>query len=211
MRHVYNPARRPSIATEIPVNPRSTKLRALRWLPRRLMVTSCPSDERTLYLSFDDGPHPGAHAAPARPAQAHGARASFFLVGEEVEKHPHVVRRMVQEGHLIGNHSYSHPRFAKITLAEQLEEIDRTDRVLAEFDGRPRHAFRPPSGALPLPLLAHFARTGRRIVYWSYDSFDYQRRALAAIRRARAQRTAGYRRHRADARRRCARRRFARG
>jgi peptidoglycan/xylan/chitin deacetylase (PgdA/CDA1 family) len=156
------------------VNPRSRKLRALRWLPSRLMVTTCPSDERTLYLSFDDGPHPEHTPRLLDLLAKHDARASFFLVGEEVEKHPHVVQRMVEEGHLIGNHSYSHPSFPKITLAEQLAEIDRTDRILADFDGRPRHAFRPPSGALPLPLLIHFARTGRRIVYWSYDSYDYQ-------------------------------------
>jgi len=140
------------------------------------MLTTYAQGGRALYLSFDDGPHAEITPRILDLLAAHDARARFFLLGENVEKHPELVRRMVAEGHLIGNHSYSHPPFKKISLDEQLSEIDRTDRILAEFDGRPRHRFRPPSGALPLPLLIRFARERRSIAYWSYDSLDYQRR-----------------------------------
>lgn len=157
------------------VNPRPRKLHLLRRLPRWLVLTECSGKERALYLSFDDGPHPEHTPRLLDLLKRHGARASFFLIGEKAEKHPDLVRRMVAEGHLIGNHSYSHPPFARIPPAEQASEIDRTDRILAEFDGRARHPFRPPSGAMPMSLVMQCVRKRRRIAYWSYDSMDYRR------------------------------------
>lgn len=163
------------------MNPRARKLHLLRRLPRRLVLTDYPADQRRLYLSFDDGPDPECTPRILDLLAAHGARASFFLLGKQVERHPELVRRMVEEGHLIGNHSYSHPTFTKIPLTEQLAEIERTDRLLAPFDGRALHRFRPPSGALPLNLLLRFARTRRCIAYWSYDSMDYRRLPAAEL------------------------------
>lgn len=61
-----------------------------------------------------------------------------------------------------------------LALEAQLEEIARTDQALSAYSGRGRHPFRPPCGALPANLLLHFARTGRSIAFWSYDSHDYE-------------------------------------
>ena len=143
------------------------------------MLTTCRAEDRVLYLTFDDGPHPAHTPRLLDLLAGHDARASFFLIGAEAEKHPAIVRRMSEEGHLVGNHSYSHPAFAKITLAEQIAEIDRSDRALAAIDGAAQHAFRPPNGAMPLRMLLHFARVRRRIVFWSYDSLDYRRQPTA--------------------------------
>lgn len=163
------------------MNPRTRKLRLLRWLPSRLLLTSLPGNGRRIYLSFDDGPDPDITPRILDLLAAHDGRATFFLLGARVEKHPEIVRRMVESGHAIGNHSYTHPSFAKIPLAEQLAEIERTDATLMRFDGRPSHAFRPPRGVLTLPLLRHFWRADLSIAYWSYDSFDYQRRPAAEL------------------------------
>ncbi|HKE49007.1 MAG TPA: polysaccharide deacetylase family protein [Rhodanobacteraceae bacterium] len=157
------------------VNPRPRKLHLLRHLPRWLVLTECSAKERALYLSFDDGPHPEHTPRLLDLLKKHGARATFFLIGRKAEKYPEVVRRIVAEGHLLGNHSYSHPAFAKIAPGEQADEIDRTDRILAQFDGLARHPFRPPSGALPMSLVMQCVRKRRRIAYWSYDSMDYRR------------------------------------
>ena len=62
----------------------------------------------------------------------------------------------------------------KLPLAAQMDEIDRTDAVLAGYDGRACHPFRPPRGRLPVNLLLHFARIGRAVAFWSYDSHDYE-------------------------------------
>jgi len=158
------------------LNPRPRKLRLLRWLPTRLFLSEGPSAGSKLYLSFDDGPHPEYTPRVLDLLAAHGARASFFLVGARAKQYPELVRRMVSEGHLIGNHSFSHPAFEQLPLAAQLDEVAQTDDVLAGFDGLAQHPFRPPCGVLPIPLMLHFALRGRNIAYWSFDSLDYQHR-----------------------------------
>src|SRR3546814_17042096 len=60
----------------------------------------------------------------------HGASASFFLVGKQIARHPEVVRRIVSDGHRIGNHSWSHPLMTRLPLAGQIDEIARTDEAL---------------------------------------------------------------------------------
>lgn len=155
---------------------RSKRMRVLRWFPDSLVWTRGPADGKSIYLTFDDGPDPRYTPGLLDLLSAHQVRASFFLIGRLAEQHPRLVERIVAEGHRLGNHSYSHPMFNELSLAEQLAEIERTDRVLASFDGLERHGFRPPRGMFSLALTWHFARDRRQLVYWSYDSLDYQRR-----------------------------------
>lgn len=160
------------------MNPRPRRLHLLRWLPDAWVMTSGPRASKTLYLTFDDGPHP-QHTLPMLELLAkHDARATFFLIGDQIERHAAVVQRIVAAGHALGNHSYTHPHFETLALAAQLEEIERTDRVLAQFDGQARHLFRTPRGVLPRSLLLHCIRRRRPIAYWSYDSLDYGRHPL---------------------------------
>ncbi|UOV02223.1 polysaccharide deacetylase family protein [Pseudoxanthomonas mexicana] len=164
------------------MNPRPRRLRVLRFLPNGWLMTSGPTDAaRSLYLTFDDGPHPDHTPALLDLLAEHDAKASFFLVGREVERHDALARRIASEGHTLGNHSYSHPRFEALTLDEQLEEIERTQRLLTGIDGRSRHAFRPPRGVLTGAMLASLVRRRHRIDYWSYDSLDYSRRPVPEL------------------------------
>lgn len=173
--------RRPMHGTGPAMNPRSRKMKLLAMLPRRWVVTDAGRRSRTLYLTFDDGPHP-AHTPPLLDLLAeHGAKASFFVVGGRAEDHPALAQRIVREGHLLGNHSYSHPQFAHLRLPEQVEEARRTDDVLAAFDGRKRHLFRPPRGHVSARLLWHFVRHRVPLALWSYDSLDYARPDVDAL------------------------------
>ncbi|SEL09512.1 Peptidoglycan/xylan/chitin deacetylase, PgdA/CDA1 family [Pseudoxanthomonas sp. GM95] len=151
------------------------RMQVLGWLPDALVSVRGDDRGRALYLTFDDGPHGGCTPALLDLLRAYRACASFFLVGRNVERHPELVQRMVDEGHRLGNHSYTHPQFGRLSLAQQLEEIDVTDRLLARFDGVRRHRFRPPRGVFSLGLTAHFAARRRNLTYWSYNSMDYQR------------------------------------
>lgn len=154
--------------------------RLLGLLPERLVLTRGPREPGALYLSFDDGPHPEHTPRLLDLLAAHDAQASFFLVGRCIERHPALVERIVAAGHALGNHSYSHPQFHRLGLRQQLDEVERNDRLLAQFDGGP-HRFRPPRGVVSLPLLLAFARRGRGMAYWSYDSLDYQARPAADL------------------------------
>lgn len=142
-------------------------------LPDALALTRGDRRERCAYLTFDDGPNPRFTPPLLDLLARHDARASFFLIGDQIERYPEIVERIVAEGHLIGNHSYDHPHFDRLPLAEQVAQVTRTDQLLARFDGRPRHRFRTPRGVVPLGLLLRFARERRGITYWSYDSLDY--------------------------------------
>lgn len=149
------------------------KLELLGLLPEALVMTRT-RDACLRYLSFDDGPEPGHTPKLLDTLAKHGVKASFFLVGEKIEQYPEIVQRIVAEGHMIGNHSYSHWSFSNMNLTKQLDEVYRTDALLRLFDNRPHHRMRPPSGYIGAQLLLHFARRKRNLVYWSYDSLDYQ-------------------------------------
>ena len=163
------------------MNPRPRKMKLLALLPQRWLMTHAARSRRTLYLTFDDGPHP-EHTPPLLDLLAeHGVKASFFLIGSRVEDFPVLVRRIVEEGHLLGNHSYSHPQFDRLSLPAQWAEAERSDEVLAAFDGRRRHVFRPPRGHVSARMLWHFARRRTPLALWSYDSLDYARPDVDAL------------------------------
>jgi peptidoglycan/xylan/chitin deacetylase (PgdA/CDA1 family) len=164
------------------MNPRSRKARLLGWLlPKHWLMTQVSGTRETIYLTFDDGPNPACTPALLDLLRAHDAKATFFLVGALAESAPQLVQRIVDEGHRIGNHSWHHKRFHLCPLQEQLDEIARTDRLLQQHDGHPRHDFRPPQGVLTWRMLAALVSTRTRIAYWSYDSMDYRDGGAAEI------------------------------
>ncbi len=152
------------------------RMRLLHGLPDFMVLTAMPGRTGALYLTFDDGPDPRHTPGLLDLLREHQVRATFFLVGAKVEGHPQLVQRVLAEGHRLGNHSYSHPNFNRLSLAGKMTEIDRTDRLLEGFDGIRHHGVRPPSGAFSVVLTLRLARQRRRLMYWSYDSLDYQHR-----------------------------------
>jgi peptidoglycan/xylan/chitin deacetylase (PgdA/CDA1 family) len=128
-----------------------------------------------LHLTFDDGPHPDNTPKLLDVLAQHQAKATFFLLGSNAEAHPELVRRIVREGHIIANHSMTHPNFRTLGPRQQLAEIARADAVLAPFDGRVRHAFRPPRGNATITTIASaMLRAQQPIVLWNFDSFDFK-------------------------------------
>jgi peptidoglycan/xylan/chitin deacetylase (PgdA/CDA1 family) len=166
---------------------KSTKMQLLSLLPDPLVLTRVAVQDETRYLTFDDGPDPEHTPRLLDLLAKHGIQASFFVIGDKVKNYPELVARIVADGHMLGNHSYSHWSFKNMTLEQMLSEIERTDQLLSAFDHLPRHRMRTPRGDLPASLLLHFVRHRRSFIFWSYDSLDYQNQtdeALAARLRA---------------------------
>lgn len=135
-------------------------------------------------LTFDDGPNPEHTPKVLDLLAQYDARATFFLVGEQVERHPDLVRRIAAEGHAIGNHTYSHVRCRELELSALSAEIERTDLALVAALGSGERAlplFRPPFGELRVTQAAHLARTGRTLAYWNQDTRDYRDASAAEI------------------------------
>ena len=160
---------------------RPRRAKFLSWLPRSWLTTSGPAAGRSLYLTFDDGPHPDFTPPLLDLLAEYDVKASFFLIGQQIERHPELARRIVQEGHVLGNHSYSHPHFERLTLNEQFEQIRHTEELLSSIDGHQKHMFRPPRGVLPLPMVIRCLRERRRICIWSYDTHDYSRKPMDEV------------------------------
>jgi len=98
-------------------------------------------------LSFDDGPDPKWTPQVLDILKAHHVKAAFFLLGEQAEANPELVRRIVQEGHEIGNHSYTHPNLSRVSRRQAELELNATQRLIEAITGRSTTLFRPPFNA----------------------------------------------------------------
>jgi peptidoglycan-N-acetylglucosamine deacetylase len=138
------------------------------------------TDTRSVALTFDDGPASDTEGVLAFLA-ANRLRAAFFMVGQHVERCPDVARRIVAEGHEIGNHSYSHPIYLYCTPSETYRQLARTQEVITAVTGVTPTWVRPPCGVRTLAYFDATRRLGLRTVQWSVAGFDWQRRTAADI------------------------------
>ena len=98
-------------------------------------------------LTFDDGPHPQYTEQLLDGLKARGVHASFFVTGEHAALHPDIILRMYEEGHLVGNHTYSHMQLRSDNRAEFKEELIKTNAVLKQITGESAQFVRPPYGS----------------------------------------------------------------
>ena len=143
-----------------------------RLLPRRLLVSSGVGDRAQVALTFDDGPHPDHTERILKVLRQERVKATFFLIGGEVEKYPALVKAMAWEGHALGNHAFSHRRLDQVPPAAWADEIERTTALIERAAGVSTRLFRPPYGAVTWPLLGYAWRRHWTIVLWSVDSGD---------------------------------------
>jgi peptidoglycan/xylan/chitin deacetylase (PgdA/CDA1 family) len=129
-----------------------------------------------LSLTFDEGnTAAGAVAKNLDTLKAEGIRGTFFLTGTWAEANPELVKRIVAEGHEIGNHSYDHPDFTTISDAEITRQIQHTEKIIEGIVGKnPKPYFRPPYGAYDKHVQAVMAQLGYVIIYWTLDSTDWR-------------------------------------
>jgi peptidoglycan-N-acetylglucosamine deacetylase len=149
---------------------------ASRWPASRLFGKAlvAPARPAELALTFDDGPNPAWTPRLLDILAGHNVRATFFLIGRFAQAEPALVRRIAAAGHLIGNHSWSHPNLAVTTAAKIREELAQTSRVLEEITGRTVRYFRPPYGARR-PAVFRIARSlGLTPVLWNVMTSDWK-------------------------------------
>jgi peptidoglycan/xylan/chitin deacetylase (PgdA/CDA1 family) len=144
----------------------------LRWWDG--VVTHGNPARQAVALTFDDGPHPLWAPLLADTLERHGARGTFFLVGEEALVYPEITTRLARAGHEVGAHSYTHP-YPNLTVlpATQVEwEVQASDALLAQFTKHPTAWFRPPGGGINDAVILAVDRHHMRIGWWSYNAAD---------------------------------------
>lgn len=147
----------------------------------RTLVAPRPPGE--LALTFDDGPNPAWTPQLLDILAIDGLQATFFMVGRFAETEKALVRRVLNAGHQIGNHSWSHPNLARTASTRVREELMRTSDTLAQITGRPIHYFRPPYGARR-PVVLRIAREmGMIPVLWNAMTRDWSERSADRIAR----------------------------
>jgi peptidoglycan/xylan/chitin deacetylase (PgdA/CDA1 family) len=124
-------------------------------------------------LTFDDGPKP-EYVQPILDMLAkNGAKATFFVVGEEAEKNPDLIMRMDDEGHGIGNHTYSHIPAKEQTVKEVNADIRRCSEIIFDITGKAPKYFRPPGGGMNKGVSDGIKKMGMKTVFWSMNAIDY--------------------------------------
>ena len=111
---------------------------------RPQIVHAFEIDQQAVAITFDDGPNETFTPEILSIFREHQAKATFFMVGEQVQKAPHVAKLVGQEGHEIGNHTFTHPFLTKLSKEACTEELSRTDALLKEVVGVSPNVFRPP-------------------------------------------------------------------
>lgn len=137
--------------------------------------------EKYVALTFDDGPKQGTTDRLLDGLKERGAVATFFLIGEQIEENAALVTRMAEEGHQIGNHTWSHKRLEGAPADEAAHEAARTEAALEALLGGGEYWLRPPYGGVNAGTESSF---GVPLVKWSVDPRDWESRDTGKVVRA---------------------------
>lgn len=131
------------------------------------------NDRSGISLTFDDGPHPEFTPRLLDRLAEAGIRATFFVVGQQAQKFPGLIRRMAAEGHNVGNHTWTHSEPSRTSARDFLREVRETGLLLEDLTGKPSRLMRPPKGELSLLKLSGLLRLRQTVVLWNRDPRDY--------------------------------------
>lgn len=133
-------------------------------------ASATPVEAPKIALTFDDGPSTAWTPALLDGLKERGVKATFFLIGENADKNPEIVKRMAEEGHLIGNHTYHHVELTKVSENEARLELADTSAVIVRITGKEPEYMRPPFGAWQRKLEQEIQMIP---VLWTIDPLDW--------------------------------------
>jgi peptidoglycan/xylan/chitin deacetylase (PgdA/CDA1 family) len=139
--------------------------RLIRYVYKRI-TWGFSISEPTVYLTFDDGPNPNITPWILDELKKHDFKATFFCVGENVKRYPAIYKRILKEGHAVGNHTMKHENGLKVSVEKYMESVGEASKLI---DSK---LFRPPYGKIT-PSLVRKLKKEYRIILWSWLSYDY--------------------------------------
>lgn len=129
--------------------------------------------KENVYLTFDDGPDAEGTPLLLEILRKYRARATFFVVGDHAQKHVGLLNKIIEDGHTVANHSYSHIRYMH-NLKVFLDDVQECEEVLKQANVPTKKLFRIPYGTVSLKLFAGLLKKGYRIAFWNKDTKDYK-------------------------------------
>lgn len=134
-----------------------------------------PTEDKVIYLTFDEGYENGYTASILDTLKANNVQATFFLTEPYIRNNKELIIRMKEEGHIVGNHSVTHPRLSEKSYAEVVEEIEGTEKALEEETGYKMDLFfRPPEGNFSERVLYTIRQQGYKTIFWSMAYVDWK-------------------------------------
>lgn len=130
-----------------------------------------PTTEKILYLTFDDGPVPYLTEWVLDTLNQYQAKATFFCVGDNIRKHPHIFEKVKKQGHSVGNHTFNHLNGWKTSLEFYIENIN----LCQQFTGTDTNLFRPPYGKITRKQAANVLKS-HQIIMWDVLSGDFDQK-----------------------------------
>lgn len=130
--------------------------------------------DKCVYLTFDDGPIPEVTEAILDVLAKYGVKATFFVVGDNIQKYPHIYARVMKEGHRVGNHTMHHIKGYRYATEEYLRDVDACEQVMGQ--GREQRLFRPPYGKMKSGQKRALLDRGYEIILWDVLTHDYNPR-----------------------------------
>lgn len=138
-------------------------------------------DGKYVALTFDDGPHKTNTERVLNSLKEFDVKATFFMLGNQVDYYPSLVQRVAEEGHEIGNHSNTHPDLSKVDANRVQKEFETTNQRIYDVIGRYPTVFRPPYGSYNNNIITQATNLNLPIIMWSVDSLDWKTKNATSI------------------------------
>lgn len=146
-------------------------------------VWDISTTNKVIYLTFDDGPTPEITNWTLKTLKAYQAKATFFCIGKNVENHPEIFQKILEEGHAIGNHTHNHVKGWKTSTEDYLNNVKQAQTTIENqiFKGKPviTTLFRPPYGKLKPKQGKQLLALNYKVIMWDIISFDYDKNISA--------------------------------
>ena len=146
------------------------------WLIKTIFsnyVWRIPTREKIVYLTFDDGPTPEITDWVLNQLQQHQAKATFFCIGNNIEKYPSIFNRILANGHAIGNHTFNHLQGWKTQTSDYIENVEKCALEITQHENTNSKLFRPPYGKIKPAQAKMIRELGYKIIMWDVLSADF--------------------------------------
>lgn len=138
-------------------------------------IWDIPNDENKVFLTFDDGPTPEITEWTLDQLKKYEASATFFCIGNNIEKYPGIFQKIIEEKHAIGNHTFNHLKGWKTTNEDYIENVKLCQSQISNHKSQTPNLFRPPYGKIKLSQSKELRKLGYKIIMWDVISYDFDK------------------------------------
>ncbi|WP_112113111.1 polysaccharide deacetylase family protein [Flavobacterium aciduliphilum] len=147
------------------------------WLVKKIFskyIWEIPNNEKKVYLTFDDGPIPEITEWVLGQLESYNFKATFFCVGENIKKNPEIFKKILTNGHVVGNHTYNHIKGWNFDTKTYIENIYLFEQEWAKHTSERCYLFRPPYGKIKPSQSKILRKLGYKIIMWDILSYDFE-------------------------------------